>query len=225
VDFLDDLIAEPFEKLGTDFRANFTPGQICQTPVLYSYENGELWRPSAWDASGTMATHFVVTSKPGDAYKQEKIIGSPKLEYNEEFPVVRAKYRPVVLLVPCPQEIAIKDVRGGGKINRHLCLVSPCYSVADRAGKAKFRQEFLDKVRILEYPHFMFLPKSACLTNDSLLRLDSIQHVFHNELEPTQWRLCDELMEILRGQLTYLMTKVYGGAYAYYRNELQKTRP
>ena len=218
--FLDDLIAEPFEKLGVDFRANLRPGQVCQTPVLYSYENGEIWRPTAYDESGTAATNFSVIARPGDAYKQPNILASPRLEAYEEFPVLRAKSRPVVLLVPSPNEIKVRDVRGGGKINRHLCLISPCYSVADEMGKAKFPEEFLKKVRLLEYPHFMFLPKSPCLKNDSLLRLDSIQHVFHNQLDPTQWCLSAELFKILLGQLTYLFTRIYGGDYQVARDLL-----
>jgi hypothetical protein len=213
VQFLDDLISEPFEKLGLDFRSNLQPGQICQAPVLYSYENTEIWRPSALDASGTAATNFCVTAAAGDAYKKKFILQSPRLEAYEEFPVLRAKHRPVVLLVPRPKDIKIHDVKGGGKINRHLCLVSPCYSVEDEMGKAKFAPEFLKGVRLLEYPQFMFLPKSICLKNDSLLRLDSIQHVFHNHLEASQWRLSLDLLKILLGQVAFLFTRVYSGEY------------
>jgi len=220
VDFLDDLIEEPFEKLGVDFRANLRVGQICWAPVLYSYENSEIWRPSSLDASGTAATHFSVTPEPGNAYKEPKLLASPHLEAYEEFPVLRAKIRPVVLLVPCPKKINIQDTRGGGKINRHLCIVSPCYSVTDAMGKCRFPDEFLKKVRLLEYPHFMFLPKAACLKNDSLLRLDSIQHVFHNKLEPSQWRIAPDLLNILLGQITYVFTSVYEGDYKVARDML-----
>jgi hypothetical protein len=86
--------------------------------------------------------------------------------------------------------------------------------------KARFPEAFIEKVRLLEYPQFMFLPKAVCLEKDSLLRLDSIQHVYRNQLVPSQWCLHDELVSVLHGQLTYLLTKVYGGEYQFYRNQL-----
>ena len=218
--FLDSIIDEPFEKLGADFRAVLRPGQLCQAPVLYAYENSEIWRPSGLDESGTAATHFSVIATPGDAYKTPNILKSPRLEAYEEFPVLRAKCRPVILLVPSPTEINLRDVKGGGRINRHLCLVAPCYSVADGMGKSKFPDEFLKKVRLLEYPQFMFLPNAACLKNDSLLRLDSIHHVFHNQLDPSQWRISPELLKVLLGQVTYFFTTFYGGEYQIMRDLL-----
>jgi hypothetical protein len=220
VDFLDDLIPEPFEKLGVDYCANLKPGQICKAPVLYAYENAEIWRPTVFDDSGTAATNFSVIPAPGDAYKKPNILNSPRLEAYEEFPVLRAKSRPVVLLTPCPPDINLPGVRGSGKINRHLCYVSPCYGLADAMNKARFQEAFIKKVRLLEYPQFMFLPKSAYLEKDSLLRLDSIQHVYRNQLIPSQWCLSDEMVRILLGQITYLFTKVYGGDYQFYRNSL-----
>jgi hypothetical protein len=217
---LDEFIDDFYQKLGTDFRANLRAGQICKAPVLYSYENAEVWRPSRFDTSQTHATDFSIVPRPGDAYKRSATIHSPRLESYEEFPVIRAKLRPVVLLVPDPQEIGIRDFRGGGRINRHLCLVAPCYGVVDAMGKSKYPQEFIDRVRLLEFPQFMFLPETACMPKDSLLRLDSIQHIFHNELEPTQWALSEDVQKILCGQMTYLLTGAYEGDYKVARDAL-----
>jgi hypothetical protein len=35
--------------------------------------------------------------------------------------------------VPDPPEVGIRDFRGGGRINRHLCLCAPCYGVVEPA--------------------------------------------------------------------------------------------
>jgi hypothetical protein len=218
--FLDEFIDDFYQELGTDFRANLQAGQVCKAPVLYSYENAEVWRPSRFDASKTQATDFSIVARPGDAYKQTTTIHSPRLEPYEEFPVIRAKFRPVVLLVPDPPEVDIRDLRGGGRINRHLCLVAPCYGVVDAMGKAKYRQDFIDRVRLLEFPQFMFLPEAPSMQKDSLLRLDSIQHVFHNELEATRWALSEEIQKILRGQIAYLLTAAYEGDYKVARDIL-----
>jgi hypothetical protein len=98
--YLDELIGDFYQKLGTDFRVNLRPGQICKAPVLYSHENAEVWRPSRFDYSNTHATDFSIIAAPGSAYKQTSTIHSPRLEPYEEFPVIRAKVRPVVLIVP-----------------------------------------------------------------------------------------------------------------------------
>jgi len=218
--FLDEFFEDFYQKLGSDFRANVRPGQICKAPVLYSYENAEIWRPCRFDASETQATEFSIIARPGDGYKQARTIHSPRLEPYEEFPVVRAKFRPVILLVPDPTEIGIRDIRGGGRINRHLCLVAPCYSVVDGMNKPKYQREFVDRVRLLEFPQFMFLPESACIQKDSLLRLDSVQHIFHNELEATPWALSEDIRKILCGQMGFLFTGAYDGEYKIARDML-----
>lgn len=214
------LIEKFYEQLGLDYRKNLTTHQFCWTPVLYSYENTEIWRACEYDGSQTNATAFQAIAQPSEAYKQATTIHTPKLEAYEEFPVVRAKRRPVLLLVPDPQPID-DELRGGGKINRHLCLVAPCYSVVDRLGKAKFSQRFLERVCRLEFPQFLFMPQSPVLPNDSLCRLDSIQHVFHNHLEPTQWRLSGEVSEIVHGQTKCMLTGEYSGQYTIARDILQ----
>jgi hypothetical protein len=58
------------------------------------------------------------------------------------------------------------------------------------------------------------------MSKDSLLRLDSIQHIFHNELEPTQWALSEDIRRILCGQMTYLLTGTYEGDYKIARDAL-----
>lgn len=219
--FLDELISTQFEKLGSDFRKNLRVGQICRAPVLYCYESSEIWRPCGLDMSGTMATYFNPISQPGDAYKTTNILAKPRLEAYEEFPVVRAKFRPVILLVPSPAPSDIPKLPGGSPIDRHLCLVAPCYSVQDPAGKPRFPQKFLENVRRLLYPHFLFLVnQQPCLPNDSILRLDTIQHVFHNHLQPTEWRLPPDLLKILLGQLAFLFSNIYEGEFKVARNLL-----
>jgi hypothetical protein len=220
--FLHQLIEDFYTKLGLDYRANLRAHQFAWAPVLYSYENAEIWRPSQYDGSQTNATDFRPVARPGDAYQTATTIHTPRLEAYEEFPVVRAKMRPVLLLVPAPAPIAAQELRGGGRVNRHLCLVAPCYSVVDRMGKAKFSAAFLERVCRLEFSQFFFMPKCAFLSNDSLCRLDSIQHVFHNQLDPIQWSLSGEISKIVNGQLKFLFTGDYGGDYQTARDILQE---
>ncbi|MDA2914787.1 hypothetical protein MYX77_12710, partial [Acidobacteriia bacterium AH_259_A11_L15] len=169
------------------------------------------------------AKNFEIVSAGADAFRRQTPLQSPKLEAYEEFPVVTAKKRPVILIVPDPPPTRERSLPRGGRIERHLCLVAPCFGVVDPLGKAKFAKSFLDRVRKLEFPHFIFLPAAGGpLDRDSLLRLDSLQTVFHNHLEPMQWRVADDVLPILQGQIRFFTTGAYEGDYATIRELLMK---
>jgi len=200
-------------KLGLDYASKLVVGQICLTSVLYSYENREIWRPLGLDSSGTSASVFKVEAEPGDAYKSGTLLHSPRLEAYEEFPVVRAKRRPVIVLIPRQDEISLKEHKGLMKVNKKLVTVAPCYGIVNAQGECKTDKSFLERVSNLEFPHFMFLPSQACIPKDSLLRLDSIHHTFHPHLEPKQFALAPDIVKILQGQLERIFSTGNGDAY------------
>jgi len=217
---LHELISPFYVKLGDDFRSKLVVGQICVTSVLYCYENREIWRPFALDNSRTSADIFKIESEPGDAYKSSTLLHTPRLEAYEEFPVVRAKRRPVIVLMPQQSEIDLKEHRGMMKVNKKLVTVAPCYSVVNEQDECKTDKSFLERVSNLEFPHFMFLPRDAYITKDSLLRLDSIHHTFHPHLEPKQCALAPEIVQILLGQLERVLSIGNGDAYVLARDIL-----
>ncbi len=95
----------------------------------------------------------------------------------------------------------------GGKVDRHKCTVAQIFSLEDtKTGDAKFSPEFVERLRKMEYPQFMFLPKCGILPVDSLLRLDELQSVFVPHLDATKFMLDDEIVEILRDQIQFLFT-------------------
>ena len=212
---LHELISPFYVKLGTDYRSKLVVGQICFTSVLYCYENREVWRPISLDTSGTFASAFKI-----DAYKSARILHSPKLEAYEEFPVVRAKQRPVIVLVPQQSQVDLKESAGMMKVNKKLVTVAPCYSVVNAQDECKTDPAFLIRVSNLEFPHFMFLPQGPCITKDSLLRLDSVHHTFHPHLEPKQFALAPENVDILLGQLERVLSIGNGDAYVVARDIL-----
>jgi hypothetical protein len=214
---LHELISPFYVKLGDDYRSKLVVGQICFTCVLYSYENREIWRPLNLDSSGTSATAFKIEAEPGDAYKSGGLLHSPRLEAYE---VVRAKRRPVIVLIPQQDEIDLKEQRGMMKVNKKLVTVAPCYSVVNEQDECKTDKAFLERVSNLEFPHFMFLPRDVFIPKDSLLRLDSIHHTFHPHLEPKQYALAPEIAEILLGQLERIFSTGNGDAYVIARDIL-----
>jgi len=217
-----EIVNSFYVKLGLDYRSKLVHGQICFSVVHYCYENRQIWRPSGLDSSSTQATFFQIEPSPGDAYSSGRVLHTPKLGAGEEFPVVRAKRRPVVVLLPPREQIDTKDSGGAMKINKKLTTVAPCYGLVDEMGNSKLDPAFLGRVGMLEFEHFMFLPGQMPLDKDSLLRLDSATHVFYPHLEPTQHALSEEVWNVVAGQLQRLLKTGPGDDYLSAREQLMK---
>jgi hypothetical protein len=219
--FLDDLVSPFYEKLGLDYRSKLRVGQICFTHVLYSYEHRELWRPDGYDGTQTMADLFKRQAAGGDAYRKRLPLVSPKLETDEEFPVVRAKRRPVVVVRGSPVDIQVASLQGGSKINWPLTTVLPIFSLVRKDESAKFPTEFVERLMKLEYPEFFFLPECpGVLSRDSFARLSRMTPAHPSHLVPSQWKLSDEAIEILLGNSRFSFGGPYEGKYAVAREML-----
>lgn len=217
---------EFYEKLGLNYRNTFCFGQIFWTHAYYPHENIQFFRPKidGSEPTRTIASNFELKTAGQDAFNHNFPLSSPKLEINEEFLVVRAKRRPVILLRP---EIPISEsINKGfrGKVFRKRCLVAQMFSIEDReSGQTKFNPNFIDRVRSLEFPQLMFLPKkSEVIPVDSLLRLDECQSVFTPHLQPEQYTLSQHVQTLLRQQLQYLFTETVHKEYDELRECLLK---
>jgi hypothetical protein len=213
--FIDDWFRGTYYKklpLGYHNDANFCFGQIFRTHAYYPHESLELWRPISDPAeqTKTIASQFRITTAGQDAFKRTLPLQTPKLETNEEFIVIRAKVRPVVLI---QAEIPLAGVENRGfrgRIQRRRTLVAQVFGLADtRTGAPEFSQSFIDRVRKMEFPQLMFLPQQAgVLEVDSMLRLDEAQSVFVPHLDATQFCLGDGVVNILRDQINFLLTRI-----------------
>ena len=157
----------------------------------------ELWRPveDLTERTKTAATQFRITAAGQDAFKRSLPLHSPKLETNEEFVVVRAKIRPVVL-IQAELPLAGVENRGfRGRVQRRRTLVAQVFGLADaRTGTPEFNPSFVDRVRRMEFPQLMFLPQKAGVFEvDSMLRLDEAQFVFVPQLDARQFSWGDEV--------------------------------
>lgn len=104
----------------------------------------------------------------------------------------------------------------GIKLERHLCVVAPVFGLSDSAGYARASTEFLERVRKLDYPQFLFLPKGGPLIMDSLLRLDEIQSVVVQNLAHTGYLLAPEALSVFRSQVGFYMGGNAGGEFQDY---------
>jgi len=222
--FIDEWFDVDFyQKLPLNYRNSFCFGQIFWTHAYYPHENLMLWRPvpDPSEPIKTIATIFEQKSAGSDAFKRSLPLEVPKLATNEEFIVIRAKRRPVVLIYP---EAPITAVNSGyrGKISRKRCLVAQAFGLKDvQSGQQEFASSFADRVRKMEFPQLLYLPaKTGALEVESMLRLDEVQSVFTPHLEATQYALGEKVLDVLRGQLRLIFTDEYSGEYAELRELL-----
>ncbi len=199
-----------FKQLPLGYHQHFSFGQFFRTHAYYPHENLELWRPvfDPSEPTKTIASQFQIAPAGKDAFRRGIPLASPKLETNEEFLVVRAKVRPVVLVMPETPPFGVDNRGYRGRVQRHLCLVGQVFGLLDpKTSREEFNPSFVERVRKMEFPQLMFLPaRPGLLDVDSLLRLDELQSVFTPNLDPSQYALGDEVAAVLRGQLQYLLT-------------------
>jgi hypothetical protein len=159
-----------------------------------------------------------------DAFSRRlPIFGPQHLATNEEFIFVRAKKRPVILIQPPDPKLAtVSRVSGGSKLARNLAPVALVYSAVDAAGDAKFDPSFLERVRVLEYPQFIFVPSGGPFARDSIARFDELQSVDVAQLEPTGFAVNPEIVTIMKSQLSFFMTGLAGQPFQDWATELRK---
>jgi hypothetical protein len=209
--FIDEWFEGKFyKKLPIGFHAKHCFGQIFWTHTYYPHEDLQLWRPvvEEEEPSRTTASHFQIVNAGADAFNRGFPLHTPPLRIREEFVVIRAKRRPVVLVQSVPP-IAGGENRGyKGRFARPLCLVAQAYSIVDQVtGRTKFELGLVDRVRMMEFPQIMFLPPLPGFSDSpGMLRLDQLQSVFTPHMEATPQCLSDEVQNILKCQLRYLLT-------------------
>ena len=212
---LDDLVPQFYGEVGPKHHT-YERGQICWTHINYAEEQLLLWRSTGTDESKTTVHTFRIENSPKDAFSRSFPLYIPPLETHEEFVVVKAKRRPVIILSPCPPDPGVRGLRQGGKIHRHICLVAPIFTVIERTtNQPKYPAEFIERMRTLAYPEFFYLPSQGAIRRASYVRLGEMQAVFQPQLEPENQKLLPDILGILQGQLDYLLTGKYGGDYGF----------
>jgi hypothetical protein len=228
--FIDEFFEKDYYKklpLGYHTQANFAFGQFFFTHAYYPHENLELWRPVAdpTEPTKTIASSFRPVAAGKDAFRRSLPLHAPKLETNEEFIVVRAKRRPVLLVQPEAPLMAVDNRGYRGKVQRRRCLVAQIFGLADTTtGRPEFSPSFVERVRRMEFPQLMFLPKKGgTIEVDSILRLDELQSVFTPHLEPTQCALGDGVNAVLMGQWRFLVAGIGPSEYTELRELILKS--
>lgn len=207
--FLDELFTPFCVKMSTPLPP-MAFGQIFKVPAYYPHSRLQVWRPRVFDRKLNIASDFNL-EVPKDAFSRQLPYAAPPLATNEEFIGIKAKKRPVILIQPPdPKLTTVPPVRGGAKLVRNIAPVGLLYSAVDAAQMSKFDTAFLDRVRLLEYPQFLFIPSSGPVLVDSLARFDELQSVDVGNLQPTGYTLNPEIVSILKSQVSFLLTGLAG---------------
>lgn len=161
--FIDEFYGDQFYKqLPLGYRTSFLFGQFFWTHAYYPHENLELWRPipDLNEPTKTIASAFRITAAGQDAFCRNLPLHVPALETNEEFLVIRAKPRPVLLIQP---EIPLHGIHNQGyrgRIERRRCLVAQIFGLADtKTGQTQFNPSFVDRVRKWSFRSSYSYPK------------------------------------------------------------------
>ncbi len=204
--FLDELIDPFFEEVGSGYRDTFERCQLfrCQLfigPVMYLDEERRFWRPAEYTRGITVAELFRMITASTDAYSRKSPLHAPKLKSDKEFPVVRAKGRPFILLssIPEPSPPCAGTDR---HLHKKVGLVAPIQSAVKATGESKFKEEIIERIRKLEFLHLLFLlPHAGAIDRYSLLRLDLLQTTFLSHLEPINCCLCEDAQGVVTDML------------------------
>lgn len=188
-------------------------------PTYHAPQILQFWVPNHVDTKMGSASDFKIAT-PAKPFKPKPALYSPALASTEEFLVVRAKKRPVILIAP-PDPALATIPSLGTKVTHNLGPVALSFSAVNKAGYSKFHSTFIERVRVLEYPQFLFLPAGGPLEVDSLIRFDELQSVAESNLEPTGYTLNGELIAILKSQLCFLLTGLAGQHFQDWASELK----
>jgi len=147
-------------------------------------------------------------------YPRLPVAALPQRE-NEIRTVYLAKKRPALIICRGGPAISASLTKNRAKWQTNpTVIVAPYYGVDPGTRRGGFNPEFVERVRLCEYPHFMWdqLPIQGS-TKESIMRLDQMQPVgrSRDSIEFTNYCLSDSALLILDEWLEWLFAGTLGG--------------
>ncbi|MCK5345747.1 MAG: hypothetical protein KAR20_20195 [Candidatus Heimdallarchaeota archaeon] len=162
------------------------------------------------------------------AYRPRLPVSSfPKAD-NEIYLISKAKKRPAIVIANDKTGFSIlKDLKQGISWQKQPSLiVAPYYGVEANDGRKGFPPNFVERVRLCEYPELMYakLPFHSQNTEESLLYLKHMAAVgrHHETVEPTKYCLSEDAMCFFEEQLKWYIFNEFesNGLIADFRKEV-----
>ena len=131
------------------------------------------------------------------------------LQYNEAMLVNRAKRRPVIVM----SQPNLDWLLGGGRLDERGFVCAPIYSYQSRDS-----DEFRLRIAAQEYPWWIHIPTFSTFT-EGFVRLDRIQVIEEQQLEPWNYALTDSALWFVSEWLRYYLTEEIDPLLEDYRRE------
>lgn len=130
----------------------------------------------------------------------------------EIYTVYRAKRRPVLVLGGGSTDPVERSLTVGmaNWQTAPTVIVAPYYGATQSGTRGGFNQPFVARIRRAEYPEYMWdsLPVGGRDTEESILMLNQAQPIgrHYKSFEATEYRLCDDAIEVVEDWLNWLLT-------------------
>ncbi|MBI2907050.1 MAG: hypothetical protein HYX92_05280 [Chloroflexi bacterium] len=195
---MQDLVGEYFTNTTVAEAKRLKRGQICLGHALYLESNVATIALCEYKPENEHLNRYkVLWNTPREALFNHTPVHELQLASDEEFLVIKAKKRPLVIL-------SERNEGWGAAADRtreKAVTCAPMYSFHERDTR-----EFRDRVYACEYPCWVYVPKHDALhVKEGFLRLDRLQVIEESCLEPIPKALTESALYAVSEWLRYYL--------------------
>jgi hypothetical protein len=211
------LVSEYFRgtTLAEAKRLNF--GQICWAPGYYLADKITTLELVDYNPKNERLNRYAVAQPQQTLLFNHTPVHELHLEHNEEMLVVKAKKRPFIIASQSP----IEWPPGARRLKEKGFVCLPIYSF-----HPEDTPEFRERIAAMEYPWWIYLPEDpGQMRRESFIRLDRLQVIEKNHIEPTQTALTEDSWFFISEWLRYYLTNQIEDVFMDERKEMMSKLP
>lgn len=192
-------------------------GQICFAPGYYLTDNITTLELVDYNPKNERLNRYAVARPQQPVLFNHTPVHDLHLEHNEEMLVIKAKKRPFIIASHSPLEWPLGATRL--KEKGFVCL--PIFSFHPEDTTA-----FKARIAAMEYPCWIYLPEDTSRNiKEGFIRLDRLQVIEKNHIEPTQTALTEDSWFFISEWLRYYLTNQIEDVFMDERKEMMSKLP
>lgn len=204
---------EFYQEVPKEERQIWTPGRICDAPILYLKKHLEILKLQFVDPLEKKPPMWMIARAGKDVFNHEPL-RKPKLEYDEEYAVNVCKRRPLIIVSEAGDKWWVNRQRR--LIYEECYLVAPSYTFKPE-DSPKFRQ----RVKGFAYNTLFYVPENKGFgIEEAMIRLDRMQMIPKKWIEPRDVQLSKDALFLLLQWIWHLMTGEADTTILAYRKEI-----
>jgi len=174
-------------------------GQFCWAPGQYLPTSITTLELIDYNPTDERCNRYVVLpNPPRNVIFNHTPVHELHLEHDEELLVIKAKKRLFLVISQAP----ISGIPGANRLRGDGFVCLPLYSFHSTDAP-----EFLARIRVLEYPWWLYMPENTTFRiKESFARLDRLQVIEKNMIEPIQVALTNDALFLVSEWLRYYLT-------------------